>query len=130
MLSFLAETGIRPLLVATGGESGRYAKDVARLTEGLVPGEVEAVEGVDFHEIAGRVRELKPDLIIGNSKGQRIAREVGAPLVRFGFPIHDRFGGQRLLHVGYRGALALYDQIVNAILEVRQESSSVGYGYL
>ena len=47
-----------------------------------------------------------------------------------GFPIHDRIGGQRVLHLGYRGAQEIYDRIVNALLEVKQETSPVGYAYL
>ena len=39
------------------------------------------------------------------------------PLVRVGFPIHDRIGGQRILHVGYRGTQQLFDRIVNALIE-------------
>jgi nitrogenase molybdenum-iron protein NifN len=50
--------------------------------------------------------------------------------VRVGFPIHDRFGGQRMLHVGYRGTQELFDRLVNTILERKQEDSAVGYGYL
>jgi nitrogenase molybdenum-iron protein NifN len=47
-----------------------------------------------------------------------------------GFPIHDRFGGQRMLHLGYKGALEIFDRIVNAMLEKKQADSDVGYGYL
>ena len=52
------------------------------------------------------------------------------PLIRVGFPIHDRFGGQRILHLGYRGAQNLLDLIVNAVIERKQETCQVGYGYI
>jgi len=52
------------------------------------------------------------------------------PLVRVGFPIHDRLGGQRILHLGYRGAQQLFDTIVNTLMERKQEDSEVGYSYL
>ena len=52
------------------------------------------------------------------------------PLVRVGLPIHDRFGAARLLHVGYRGTQRLFDQIVNTLLEVKQDLSEMGYTYL
>jgi nitrogenase molybdenum-iron protein NifN len=51
-------------------------------------------------------------------------------LLRVGFPIHDRFGGQRLHHLGYRGAQELYDRLVNALMAKKQNDSSVGYGYI
>jgi uncharacterized Zn-finger protein len=52
------------------------------------------------------------------------------PLIRVGFPIHDRIGGQRVLHLGYRGAQELYDRIVNALLEAKQDTSTIGYSRL
>ena len=88
------------------------------------------LEGADHAQIAEQARQLKPDLLLGSSKGYPVARELGVPLVRVGFPIHDRLGGQRVLHLGYRGAQRLYDQIVNTTLERRQDDSGVGYSYL
>jgi nitrogenase molybdenum-iron protein NifN len=88
------------------------------------------LEGADHAQIAERARRLKPDLLLGSSKGYPVARELGVPLVRVGFPIHDRIGGQRVLHLGYRGAQRLLDQIVNTLLERRQDDSGVGYSYL
>ena len=73
---------------------------------------------------------MKADLFIGNSKGYRTARKLEIPLVRIGFPIHDRIGGQRVLHLGYRGAQELFDHIVNALLANRQDNSTVGYSYM
>ena len=51
-------------------------------------------------------------------------------LVRVGFPLHDRFGAQRLLTLGYRGTQNLFDLIVNAVLARRQDDSVTGYSYL
>ena len=42
-----------------------------------------------------------------------MSRKLGVPLVRVGFPIHDRIDGPRMLHVGYRGAQQLFDRIAN-----------------
>ena len=70
------------------------------------------------------------DFLIGNSKGYSVSRKIGVPLIRVGFPIHDRIGGQRILHVGYRGAQQLFDRIVNTMIEVRQSSSEIGYSYI
>ncbi len=64
---------------------------------------------MDFYEIAEAAEGLAPDLLIGHSKGYHLARRWQAPLIRVGFPIHDRFGGQRILHLGYRGAQNLLD---------------------
>jgi nitrogenase molybdenum-iron protein NifN len=130
LASFLAEIGVQPVLCASGGRAPGFAEKIAEVTGELVREPVMAVDGVDFYRIAEMSRELAPDLMVGHSKGYRISRELGAPLVRVGFPIHDRFGGQRLHHLGYRGAQELYDRLVNAVMEKKQTDSPVGYGYI
>ncbi len=128
--AFLAEIGVRPVLCASGGRSGRLAAAVAEVTGDLLPEPPVVKEGLDFYEIAEAAGNLEPDLLIGHSKGYHLAKRWQAPLVRVGFPIHDRFGGPRILHLGYRGAQNLLDQIVNAMIERKQETSPVGYGYM
>ena len=130
LCSFLSEIGIRPVLAATGARGVDLEGRIGTFCGDLLPELPLTREGADFHEIATLASSLLPDILVGNSKGYRYARDWNIPLVRTGFPIHDRFGGQRLLHVGYTGALALFDRIVNAIIERSQTASSVGYGYL
>ncbi len=150
LTSFLTEVGITPVLCASGGRSGRFKPAIERVTAGIAPpsasGEsgwpsrfpspadgpaVPAVhEGMDFQQIEELALELSPDLLIGHSKGYTLARKLGIPLIRVGFPIHDRFGGQRILHVGYRGTQSLLDRIVNALIERNQNDSPVGYAYM
>ena len=98
------------------------APDVAR--------DVTVLEGVDFLSIEDRCRSLGVDLIIGNSKGFKLSKNLGAPLVRVGFPIHDRIGGARLLHLGYGGAQQLFDRVTNALIGAAQDASPVGYTYM
>jgi nitrogenase molybdenum-iron protein NifN len=130
MVAFLAEIGVKPILAATGATCKNFKAALANVTAGILETPPEAREGVDFHDIAEQAAELTPDLLIGHSKGYRYAKDMGVPLMRVGFPIHDRFGGQRMLHVGYRGTQQLFDLLVNTILEHKQEDSAVGYGYL
>jgi nitrogenase molybdenum-iron protein NifN len=86
--------------------------------------------GADFVQIGETAEALKPDLLIGNSKGAPAARQCGAPLIRVGFPIHDRFGGSRLRLLGYRGAQELFDRIVNVVIESREANLGRDYAYL
>jgi len=116
--------------VAGGGKSGRLETAIRAVTEGLLPDPPLIRDGVDFYEIAEEAEELAPDLLLGNSKGYQLSKRWNVPLVRVGFPIHDRFGGQRQLTVGYRGAQELFDRLVNAMIEAKQQGSEVGYGYL
>lgn len=130
LCSFLAEVGVRVVLAASGGESPGLAQAVAQVSAGLTPEAPQVKTGVDFYQIGEQARALRPDILIGNSKGQALARELRAPLLRLGFPIHDRFGAGRILSLGYRGALSLLDGLINTLLEKRQADNPVGYGYL
>ncbi len=130
MTSFLAEIGVKPVLVATGARNRDVAGHIRAACGDILREEPIVREGVDFFDIVEEAGTLSPDLLVGHSKGQRAAREWGVPLLRCGFPIHDRFGGPRLLHVGYRGAQNLFDRLVNLVLEKKQTDSDIGYGYL
>lgn len=129
LTSFLCEIGVRPVLCATGGRSRRFAATLRAAVPDL-PDEAVLREGADFADIEATTTGLQPDLVIGHSKGYALARRLGVPHLRCGFPIHDRLGGHRVMHVGYAGALQLYDALVNLLLERKQESSPIGYSYL
>ena len=130
LASFLSEIGITPVLCASGGQSGHLKAALSDVLTDVSPDDIYIRDNMDFLEIEEIARDLKPDFIIGNSKGYSVSRKIGLPLIRVGFPIHDRIGGQRILHVGYRGAQQLFDRIVNTMIEVRQSSSEVGYSYM
>lgn len=130
MAGFLAEIGVIPVLCASGGKSG-YLKQV--LNETLpknVRKQVNVHQGMDFTRMEEQARALNPDFAIGNSKGYTMARHLDIPLVRAGFPIHDRVGGSRILHIGYKGTQQLFDNIINTLLQKRQDESKIGYSYM
>ena len=129
LTAFLCEIGVTPVLCASGGRSKHFAAAIRAAAPDL-PVETLIKEGLDFAETAELAPELKPDFLIGSSKGYKISRSLDVPLIRVGFPIHDRIGGQRVLHLGYRGAQELYDHVVNALLEAKQEYSTIAYSYL
>ena len=129
LTALLCEIGVTPVLCASGGRSKKL-QECLRAAVPDLPAETLVKEGFDFAEIAEAAPGLKPDFLIGSSKGYSIARRLKVPLVRVGFPIHDRVGGQRVLHLGYRGAQELFDRIINALLEIKQETSPIGYSYL
>ncbi|BDQ33433.1 nitrogenase component 1 [Pseudodesulfovibrio portus] len=130
LCAFLAEIGVDVVLAGTGARGKGLEAAISRVTDGVARMAPEVREAVDFHDIAAEAESLKPDLLIGHSKGYRYAEAWGVPLVRVGFPVHDRFGGQRILTLGYKGALNLFDRVVNAVIEKKQADSSVGYGYI
>jgi nitrogenase molybdenum-iron protein NifN len=130
LASFAAETGIRPVLCASGGESGKLQDTLQNVLGDLYPPDITVGQGMSFEQIDSLAAELNPDLMIGNSKGYYIARKLDIPLVRTGFPIHDRIGAAHIRTLGYEGATLLFEQIVNTILDDKQRRSSVGYQYM
>ncbi len=129
LTSLLSEIGVIPVLCASGGKSGRLGECIKAVTKGITEPPI-VRDGADFFDIASEAKSLKPDLLVGHSKGYSLSRKLNIPLIRVGFPIHDRIGAQRILHVGYRGAQSLLDRIVNAVIERKQNDSPVGYTYV
>lgn len=129
VVSFLSEIGVQPVLTACGEKNKRFVLAIKEVA-GESADKMIICDDTDFAEIGEKLKTAKPDFLIGNSKGYSLARQLGVPLVRIGFPVHDRIGGQRILHLGYRGTQQLFDRIVNTLLEKKQEDSEVGYSYL
>ena len=129
MSAFCAEIGLKPVLCASGGKSGRLKECVLEAAPEIDP-DTPILEEVDFAEIEVGTYNLKPDLLIGHSKGFTLSRKSGVPLIRVGYPIHDRVSGPRMLHLGYRGAQRLYDTIVDKLMEMKQDGNSIGYTYI
>jgi len=130
LTAFLVEIGVQPVLCGSGGQSGRLKEAIRAVCGDLLQDLPEIHEGVDFFEIEERAAQLRPDLLVGHSKGYALSRKAGIPLVRVGFPIHDRLGGQRILHLGYQGAQQLFDTIANTLIAAKQDGSDVGYSYM
>jgi len=128
--SFLTEIGIQPVLCATGGTSGRLKEAIASVTGDTLVEQPQVFEDVDFYEINEMAEQLNIDLVVGHSKGFNLAKKLNIPIIRVGFPIHDRIGGQRILHLGYAGAQQLFDTVANALIEKKQNDSPVGYFYM
>jgi len=127
--SFLDEIGVIPVIAATGAVSPAFA---ARMKDSLknCRAEIEIMEDADFATILEHAQKVAPDFVIGSSKGFYLSRNLEVPLVRCGFPIHDRIGGHRILHLGYRGTLNLFDLVCNALMQTKQQSSKIGYSYI
>lgn len=129
MAAFLLEIGIIPAVCGSGAKSGTLKKMIPILAE-KYNYDIDVREGVDFMDLQDEAEEIRPDIIIGNSKGYSLARKLNIPLVRVGFPIHDRIGGARIQHLGYEGTQQLFDRIVNTLIERKQDQSPVGYSYM
>ena len=128
MTAFLCELGIEPVVCMTGEKIS--SDNIDLLTQRPLKYGFKApavLPDSDFADLDNAVEQYKPDLLIGSSRGYKTARKFGIPLIRAGFPVHDRFGGQRLLHYGYKGALRMTDELANTITAGRQSRSPYGY---
>jgi nitrogenase molybdenum-iron protein NifN len=128
--AFLKEIGVLPVLVASGGRSGRLTAQIEKIFPDYEARGIKVMGDADFMDVEAVAGEVSADVLIGNSKGYAMSRRLSVPLMRIGFPIHDRVGGPRQLHVGYRGTQSLFDRLANIIIEKRQADSKVGYTYM
>ena len=129
MASFVAETGIEPVICASGDKSGQLYERLGVLLPEKIKS-IKVMEDVDFMDIEEVANQIGVDIMIGSSKGLSLSRKLEVPLIRVGFPVHDRIGASRIMHLGYHGTTQLYDRIANAFIERKQDKSDVGYSHL
>lgn len=115
------ENGITPVVTATGSKGSRLAGLLEPLLAGL-DGEMHLLCETDFLNIREKSREAGANIAIGHSDGRYLTEREGIPLVRTGFPVHDRVGGQRLLSVGYVGTTMFLDRVTNTLLEYKYKN--------
>lgn len=115
------ENGVYPRVIATGSKTGKLKELLEPL---LAKNEEQCVilSETDFSQIREQCRQMQVNVALGSSDGRYLTEREGIPLVRIGFPIHDRVGGQRLLSVGYQGTTLLLDRITNTLLEHKHKS--------
>lgn len=119
-----AENGIMPVVVATGSvfpDLKDYIEEMIKdMSARYFVDEYVIMDDADFKEIEEAAKSMKANLMIGNSDGRRMEEDIGIPLVRRAFPIHDRIGGQRLRMLGFEGSLSFLDEMTNALLSVTE----------
>lgn len=114
------ENGVTPLVAATGarcpGLDAALRPAMTKAAETQFVDGFDILDFVDFTAIENAVTERKVNLMIGNGDGHRIEERHHIPLLRYGFPIHDRMGGQRTRLLLYDGGTSLMESTANAML--------------
>jgi nitrogenase molybdenum-iron protein NifN len=128
LAGFLFEIGAKPVVCATGSEGVSFEKAIRTASPEMKDTPL-FLEGADYQTIEEAAKPLGCELLLGPSKGFTLERALGVPLVRVGFPVHDRFGSGRLRHLGYGGSMELFDRLVNTVLEGRQNLAPIGNSY-
>lgn len=75
----------------------------------------------DLEDLEQGVREHGADLLVTNSHGAELARQLGIPLLRSGFPLYDRYGGFARRWIGYAGSRQILFDVANLIAWQRHE---------
>jgi len=114
----LVENGVTPAILATGSKS-LHLKELLKTLTAECEEEALILTDSDFSHIRSHCASKSINIAIGSSDGRFLSEREGIPLVRLGFPIHDRIGGQRILSLGYTGTTMLLDQITNTLLTVK-----------
>nr|WP_321349601.1 nitrogenase component 1 [uncultured Methanoregula sp.] len=118
MTRVCAENGADPAVIASGTRNSRLSLCLEPLLAGLDEQPV-ILEETDFATIESAVLKTGANIAIGHSGGKFLTERHSIPLVRIGFPVHDRIGGQRILSAGYAGTLALIDRLTNTLQEAK-----------
>ncbi len=80
------------------------------------------IEEADFAAIDDAAMRTNANIAVGHSGGKFLTERRDVPVVRVGYPVHDRIGGQRILSAGYAGTLAFLDRFTNTLLEMKYKS--------
>lgn len=116
LAGFTTEMGMYPRVIASDSRSRRWKEAVAAVTkENAEP--VVIFGDTDFATVRRESEAAGSNIALGHSDGKYLEEHSGIPLVRLGFPIHDRIGGQRICSVLYSGTNRLLDTCVNTLLE-------------
>ena len=116
LAGFTTEIGMYPKVIASDSRNKHWKDAVAAITADVVE-PVSIFSDTDFGTVRRESETAGSNIAIGHSDGKYLEEHSGIPLVRLGFPIHDRIGGQRICSTLYAGTNRLLDTCVNTLLE-------------
>jgi nitrogenase molybdenum-iron protein beta chain len=118
MARFIMETGGEPKhCLATNG-SKAWEEQMNELFASSPFGKgCKAWGGRDLWHMRSLLATEKVDLLIGNSYGKYLERDVGVPLIRLMFPIFDRHHHHRFPVWGYQGGLRVLVTLLDKIFD-------------
>ena len=121
--SLCLENGSVPSVIATGSAHSHLRPVLEKLLDDSGCDERPVIlEGADFSMIEAAALEAGSNIAIGHSGGKLLEEKHDVRIVRAGFPVHDRIGGQRILSAGYAGTLSFLDRFTNTILEKKHST--------
>jgi nitrogenase molybdenum-iron protein beta chain len=118
LAEFLCDLDMKPVYIVTGTPGRAFEMRMNRVLDGRVPeAKIKQGANADMYLLHQWIKENPVDLLIGNTYGKYISRDENIPFVRHGFPIFDRTAHQYFPTAGYKGAIRLIDQMLQAFLD-------------
>ncbi len=118
MARFVLETGGEPRhCLATNGTKAWEAQMGDVFASSPFGQDCKAWSGKDLWHMRSLLATEPVDLLIGNSYGKYLERDMNIPLVRLAFPIFDRHHHHRFPTWGYQGGLRVLVAILDKILD-------------
>jgi nitrogenase molybdenum-iron protein beta chain len=126
MARFIMETGGEPKhCLATNGTKA-WEEQMRALFDSSPYGRgCKAWPGKDLWHMRSLLATEPVNLLIGNSYGKYLERDVGTPLVRLMFPIFDRHHHHRFPVWGYQGALRVLVTLLDKIFDKLDDDTIV-----
>ncbi|MDS1029296.1 nitrogenase component 1 [Bacillota bacterium LX-D] len=119
--SICLENCFTPCVVASGPANGKILPALDSLGSSFNRDFIKLAD-TDFETISKHVQDTGVNLLIGPSDGAFMTEKFGIPLVRTGFPVHDRMGAQRKVVIGYTGSMQLLDELTNILLDQKHQT--------
>lgn len=118
LTSFLLELGAEPAHVVCTNAGAEWQAKAQALLDGSPFGKgCKAWAGKDLWHLRSLMATEPVDLLIGDSHGKYLERDLGTPLIRIGFPIFDRHHHHRFPILGYQGGLNVLVWILDAVCD-------------
>ncbi|HEX8907656.1 MAG TPA: nitrogenase molybdenum-iron protein subunit beta [Anaeromyxobacteraceae bacterium] len=122
-VSFLLEMGATPYHVLCSKGSKKLERELQALLDASPYGKAGQIHmNRDLWHLRSLLVTDPVDALIGDTHGKFAARDAKIPLFRFGFPIFDRVNKHRVPIVGYQGVINLVTEMVNKLLDLRDET--------
>lgn len=126
MARFILETGGEPRhCLATNGNKDWEEKMQALFAGSEYGAQCKAWPGRDLWHMRSLLATEKVNLLIGNSYGKYLERDIGTPLIRLAFPIFDRHHHHRFPTWGYQGGLRVLVTLLDKIFEKIDEDTII-----
>jgi len=125
MARFILETGGEPRhCLSTNGTKAWEAQMQTLLASSPYGKGCQAYGGKDLWHLRSLMATEPVDLLVGNSYGKYLERDLKVPLIRLMFPIFDRHHHHRFPLWGYQGGLQVLRTLLDKIFDVLDANSS------